>query len=217
MKSIILIAPPSAGKGTVSKLLSDKYNLPHISTGDLLRNATLVGDEQGNYIKEQIKIGKLVNDNIIIDLIEKRINESDCENGYILDGFPRNISQTKKYKEMLEENGKELGLPILLDVPFEIAKMRITGRLTCPKCGSVYNIYFEETKPKKEGICNRCKSVLTKREDDTEETFDKRYNTYLEETKKVADYYQKKEKLKIVNSNQKIDLVLREIENLIND
>lgn len=215
MKSIILIAPPSAGKGTVSKILSDKYDIPHISTGDLLRNASQVDDEQGNYIKKQIKIGKLVNDNIIIDLIEKRINENDCQNGYILDGFPRNISQTKKYEEMLDENHKELGIPIFIDVPFEIGKKRVTGRLTCLKCGSVFNIYFDDMKPKVEGICNRCKSKLSKREDDTEETFNERYNTYLNETKKVADYYKEKGLLKKVNGNQKIELVLSEIEKLI--
>lgn len=215
MKSIILIAPPSSGKGTISKFLNEKYDLPHISTGDLLRSAALNDDEQGNYIKKQMKLGKLVSDNIIIEILENRINEPDCQNGYILDGFPRNISQTKKYEKMLEENEKELGIPILIDVPFEICKKRITGRLSCPKCGSVYNIYFDETKPKTEGICDRCKTELVKREDDNEETYDQRYNTYLEETQNVVDYYRNNGELKIVNGNQKIDEVLKEVEAII--
>lgn len=215
MKSIILIAPPSSGKGTISKFLNEKYDLPHISTGDLLRSAALNDDEQGNYIKKQMKMGKLVSDNIIIDLIENRINEDDCHNGYILDGFPRNISQTKKYEKMLEENGKDLGIPILIDVPFEIAKKRITGRLSCPKCGSVFNIYFDETKPKVDNICDRCKTELVKREDDNEETYDQRYNTYLEETQQVVDYYRQNGQLKIVNGNQKINEVLNDVEEII--
>ncbi len=215
MKSIILIAPPSSGKGTISKFLNEKYDLPHISTGDLLRSAALNDDEQGNYIKNQMKLGKLVSDNIIIDILENRIKEPDCQNGYILDGFPRNISQTKKYEKMLEENGKELGIPILIDVPYEICKKRITGRLSCPNCGSVFNIYFDETKPKTDGICDRCKTTLVQRDDDNEETYDHRYNTYLEETQNVVDYYRNNGELKVVNGNQKIDEVLKEVEAII--
>ena len=191
MKSIILIATPSAGKGTISKILCEKYHLPHISTGDLLRQAVEIDDEQGNYIRQQMNLGKLVSDDIITSLIEKRINQSDCSNGYILDGFPRNIYQAKIYEQMLENMNKTFGIVILLDISCEKAKKRILGRVSCPNCGAVYNIYSEDTRPRVVGLCDICGEVLSRREDDTEEVFEERYSIYLKETKPVDDYYEK--------------------------
>lgn len=192
MKSIIFIAPPAAGKGTQSKLLCDTYHIPHISTGDLLREASLVENERGNYIKEQISSGALVNDDIILELLEERLRKNDCDNGYILDGFPRNIEQAKAYEKILEKLQKEHGIVILLEVDKELACKRISGRLSCSNCGSVYNENIEEAKPKVEGICDRCGNKLMKRLDDNIETYGARYDTYLEKTKPLIDYYKDK-------------------------
>ncbi len=217
MKNIILIAPPSAGKGTISKILSEEYHLPHISTGDLLRNAILNDDEQGNYIKKQINSGNLVSDNIIMGLIENRIMEIDCFNGYILDGFPRNLNQAKNYDKIIARNNKELGIVILLDISKEQAKKRILGRVSCPNCGSVYNLYSANIRPRVAGICDRCGTELVRRDDDNEQTFDIRFSTYLNETKPVADYYDKMGLLHKVNSNMPLSNVLEQIERIIKE
>lgn len=215
MKSIILIAPPSAGKGTISKILCEKYHLPHISTGDLLRQAVETDDEQGNYIRQQMNLGKLVSDDIIISLIEKRINQSDCSNGYILDGFPRNLYQAKIYEQMLENMNKTFGIVILLDISCEKAKKRILGRVSCPNCGAVYNIYSEDTRPRVVGICDICGEVLSIREDDTEEVFEERFATYLKETKPVADYYEKIGLLHKIDSSMDLNIVLEQVERIL--
>ena len=195
MISIIFIAPPAAGKGTQSKLLCDTYHIPHISTGDLLREASLVENERGIYIKEQISTGKLVSDDIILELLEERLRKSDCDNCYILDGFPRNIEQAQSYEKILEKLQKKIGIVILLDVDKELACKRIAGRLSCQNCGSVYNENIEEAKPKVEGICDRCGEKLVKRLDDNSKTYGARYDTYLEKTKPLIDYYKNKNML----------------------
>lgn len=217
MKNIILIAPPSAGKGTVSKILSEEYHLPHISTGDLLREAISNDDEQGNYIKKQINLGNLVSDDIIMNLIENRINDSDCYNGYILDGFPRNIKQAKSYDELIKKYQKELGIVILLDIKKEEAKKRILGRVSCPNCGAVYNLYSVNMRPRVVGICDRCGTELVRREDDNETTFDTRFSTYINETMPVVNYYNQLGILKKVDSSMPLSDVLDQIERIIKE
>lgn len=206
MESIIFIAPPAAGKGTQSKLLCDTYHIPHISTGDLLREASLVEDERGHYIKNQIDKGELVDDNVILDLIKERLEQSDCNNGYILDGFPRDLEQAIAYEKILEKLNKKLGIVIFLEVDKSLARKRILGRLSCSKCGHVYNEVIEESKPKKIGICDYCGGILEKRHDDNVETFDNRYDTYLEKTSPLIHYYQNKNVLyKVASGNNKYD------------
>lgn len=217
MKSIILIAPPSAGKGTISKILCEEYHLPHISTGDLLRSAVQNADEQGNYIRKQMNQGNLVNDDIIMTLIEKRIMTKDCSNGYILDGFPRNIKQAQNYDDFIIKNNLEMGIVILLDITKEKAKKRILGRVSCSNCGTVYNICSNDTRPRIVGICDRCGADLSRREDDTEEIFDTRFATYLNETKPVVDYYEKKGLLYKVDSSIELSKVLEQVERIIKE
>lgn len=192
MKSIIFIAPPAAGKGTQSKLVSEKYNIPHISTGDLLRNVINDDSDLSRQIKALMEKGSLVGDDIILNLLENRLKQDDCMNGYILDGFPRNTNQAVEYENLLEKLNKDLGLVILLDLDKEIAKSRIVGRLSCKKCGSVYNEMIDAMQPKKTGFCDKCDLELSKRSDDNLETFEERYNTYLKETQPLIDYYEKK-------------------------
>jgi len=168
---ITFIAPPAAGKGTLSIKVSQKWNIPHISTGDLLRN---VEDEN---VKQKLSEGKFISDNIVISLLEKRIKESDAKNGYILDGFPRNLNQAKMYETLLQKLNLNQGIVIILDLDKEMAAKRITHRKVCPNCGAIYNDMFESTKPKVKNICDNCQNNLIKRSDDNMKTFEDRYQT----------------------------------------
>lgn len=192
MKNVILIAAPAAGKGTEAARLKEQYNMVHISTGDLLRNAVSKGDERGNMINELITNGKFVSDDIVLELLKEKILEPSCENGYILDGFPRNIEQAIAYDKILGEINRDIGVVIVLDIDKEIAKSRISGRYSCSKCGKVYNINNAEMIPMNEGLCDICNIELTRRSDDNPDTYEERYNTYLEKTEPLISYYDKK-------------------------
>ncbi len=189
MKNIIFIAPPAAGKGTQSKLVSAEYNIPHISTGDLLRDEINSGSELGNKIIDDMNSGVLVSNDIIVRLLRKRISEVDCNNGYILDGFPRNVEQAKIYQDLLNELRINVGLVIYLDINKDLALSRSLSRVICSSCGASYNNNIEELKPKLEGICDKCGHALKVRDDDTEEVFLKRFDTFIAETKPLIDYY----------------------------
>lgn len=216
MKNIIFIAAPAAGKGTVSKKLVDEYGYLHISTGDLLREVIATGSELGIEIDRIISSGNLVPDDLIFRLIEERIQADDAKNGYILDGFPRNIRQAMGYEEILKRLNKELGIVIELDVPKSILRDRVVGRMLCRECSSIHNILTGEFTPIKEGICNNCGGELYKRGDDNEESFNARYATYLEKTKPLIDYYQDKGCLYKVTGT-KAPEVLKSVEVLLND
>ena len=191
MKSVILIAAPAAGKGTEAAYLKEQYNMPHISTGDMLREKAQEDSDLGRDINYKINNGIFVSDELIIEILKQRIQEEDCNNGYILDGFPRNVAQAEAYQVMLEELGKDLGVVIVLDIDKKLAASRIAGRISCPDCKEVYNTSNEEMKPKTEGICDKCGAELVKRADDNEETYMDRYNTYIEKTAPLIDFYEK--------------------------
>lgn len=213
MRDIILIATPAAGKGTQAKLLSSKYQIPHISTGDLLRAAT---GELGDIVKKTMESGALVSDDLVLKLLEERITKEDCQNGYILDGFPRNVSQAESYMKLLEKLNKPLGDVIYLDASKEVTQKRIVGRLSCPTCGAVYNDQIDESKPKKFGTCDKCNGPLSKRSDDNLETFEKRYQTFMNETYPLLNYFKNKGKLFTVGSGISKERTLSEIEKIIN-
>lgn len=215
MKSIIFIAPPAAGKGTQSSMICEKYQIPHISTGDILREAAKEPTELGAFIREQMKQGHLVSDDIILKLLKDRLQEKDCENGYILDGFPRNIEQAKEYEQILQSINKELGIVIDLEVTKDQAMKRTLGRMTCTGCGTIYNELIEESKPQQPGICDKCHQNLTKREDDNEQTFQQRFDTYIEKTKPLIEYYEQKGILYHVNSGENKYTTFKEIEKII--
>lgn len=210
--NIILIAPPAGGKGTQSELLCSKYNIAHISTGDLLRAEVENGNTE---LKKIMDTGMLVSDEIIFDLIKKRISSDDTINGYLLDGFPRNLEQAKTYNEILKDLNKDIGYVIELNIDPELAAKRISGRRSCPKCGATYNIYFDGMKPINEGICNKCNSPLTKRDDDNEDTYKTRYNTYLEKTKPLIDYYKELGVLYVVDANGTPEETFKNIEDIV--
>lgn len=202
MKNIIFLAPPAAGKGTLSEMLVDKYGYGHISTGDLLREEIKNQTEIGKQAEDLMKQGKFVSDDVIIELISNRITKPDCENGYILDGFPRTLVQAEKYDELLKELGKDLGVVIYINIDKEMAMKRACSRITCPKCGKIYNKYSNEMKPKVEGICDDCGVELTQRSDDSEETFIKRFDEYVNKTMPLFDYYKNKGVLKTIEAHE---------------
>ena len=216
MKNIILIAAPAAGKGTLSEMLVEKYNYAHISTGDLLRDAAKKGDELGNKISEILKRGELVTDEIVFQLLERRLKENDIKNGYILDGFPRTLNQAKMYDELLQKLKLDLGIVVVIDTQYETLKKRIVGRVLCKNCGSVYNTLTGVNTPKNEGICDKCGSELEKRSDDNEESFEVRFNTYKEKTAPLIDYYKEKGNLFFINGEEK-EQMLKDLEALLYD
>ncbi len=215
MKNIIFIAPPAAGKGTQSAILEKKYHLPHISTGNILREESQKDTELGRYIAEVLSNGDLVKDDITYTLLKSRLSEDDCKNGYILDGFPRNIEQAYKYDEILKELNQELGYVIKLDIPLETLEKRITGRRICPDCKTVYNLNSETEKPTQESICDKCGGRLYQRNDDNITSFKNRYELYIEKTKPLLDYYDKKGILYVIDGNDSVEEVSKKIDSVL--
>ena len=218
MKNIIFIAPPAAGKGTQSKLVSEEYNIPHISTGDLLREEIAKGTDLGKSIKEDMDKGNLVSDEVITTLLRNRITASDAKNGYILDGYPRNIAQAKIYNDLLDELHYDKGVVIFFDIDKERALKRTLSRIVCANCGSSYNLLVSELKPKKENICDRCGKELKTRTDDTEEVFIHRFDIYMNSTKELIDYYKELGLLhRIEVLDKPASVIFDEVKKVLND
>ena len=218
MKNIIFIAPPAAGKGTQAKLVSAEYNIPHISTGDLLREEMAKGSEIGISIKKDMDAGNLVSDEVITTLLKNRIIKSDCKNGFILDGYPRNLAQAKTYNNLLDELNLEKGVVIFFDIDKDIALKRTLSRVVCQNCGSSYNLLIEELKPRKENICDRCNHELKTRTDDTEEVFIHRFDTYINSTKDLIEYYQNLGLLHKIDVEEKsAETIFEEVKEILND
>ena len=215
MKSIILVAPPAAGKGTQSSLLCEKYGLVHISTGDLIREAIAKKDEMSDYLKSQIEAGKFVSDEIVLKLLGSRLQEIQGGSGYILDGFPRNLSQAIEYDRLLAEMGEKISCVIYLSIDKELAQKRIVGRISCPKCGRVYNELILENQPKVTNTCDNCGVSLEKRSDDNAETFGVRFETYMEQTAPLINYYKEQNILYEVDSTLPTNDVFAQIESIV--
>ena len=216
MKNIIFIAPPAAGKGTISSMICSKYNIPHISTGDLLRNEIANGTKIGLQIKEGMSRGEFVTDELITKLLRKRLSSKDIKKGYVLDGYPRNIAQASNYDKLLKELEFDEGVVIFLDIDKDTALKRIKSRMVCPKCGMSYNLSSPDLSPVREGLCDSCSSVLTIRTDDTEETFISRFDTYMKETYPLIEYYQSKNNLvKIEVKDKTPDEIFNEVGKVI--
>lgn len=211
MKNIIFIAPPAAGKGTQSDLLVSRYGYVHISTGDLLRAEVASGSELGLQLKELMSAGKLVSSEIVNSLLTKALSETDKP--IILDGYPRNMEQVPCLEEILNKIGKSIDVVINLEVPYDLLVQRATGRLSCQKCSHTFNKYF--AKPKVDGICDVCGGELISRSDDNEETFKVRYETYLDNTKPLLDYYKDKGLLVNIDKISNPEETFTEIEKVI--
>lgn len=215
MKNIMFIAPPAAGKGTQAELIVEKYHIPHISTGDILREISKEDSEMGEYVRETLASGQLVKDEITYQLIEDRLKKDDCKNGYIIDGFPRNIDQAYEYDKILERLGYDVGNVILLKIDKKVLEKRITGRRICESCGAIYNINDPKQTPKEESVCDSCGGKLYQRSDDNLESFQTRYQTYEEKTSPIIEHYRKKNVLKEVNGDDTIENIFKQVEKII--
>lgn len=193
---LVLLGAPGSGKGTQAKLLVDKLNIPQISTGDLLRAAVEAQTPLGRQAKAIMDAGQLVPNDLVLGLIRERLNNPDCRNGFILDGFPRNLEQAEELDRLLDSLSMPIQKSILIDVDFDILMQRLTGRLTCEDCGAVYNIFTNP--PTMEDECDKCGGNLHHRSDDNEETIGKRLRVYETQTQPVADYYRQQGKLSVI-------------------
>ncbi|MEI6730320.1 MAG: adenylate kinase [Pseudomonadota bacterium] len=212
--NLILLGPPGAGKGTQAEFLQSKLSIPKLSTGDMLRAAVKAGTEIGKQADEVMKAGQLVSDDIMIRLISYRISQEDCENGFILDGFPRTIAQAQALDNMLADMNKPLSFVIELTVNDEVLIERIAGRFSCAKCGTGYHDIFKPTA--QAGVCDICESSdFTRRKDDTRETVASRLAAYHSQTAPLLPYYEAKGILKSVDGMADIDEVTLEINQII--
>ncbi|MEF9938577.1 MAG: adenylate kinase [Clostridium sp.] len=206
---IIMLGAPGAGKGTQAKKIAEKYQIPHISTGDIFRANIKKGTELGMKAKEFMDQGLLVPDEVTIGMLLDRIHMADCENGYVLDGFPRTIPQAESLTKALSEIGEKIDYAIDVDVPDENIINRMSGRRACLTCGATYHMLFAP--PKKAGICDVCGSTLVLRDDDKPETVQKRLSVYHEQTQPLIAYYKKAGVLVSVDGTQAMDAVFQSI------
>ena len=207
--NIIMLGAPGAGKGTQAKKIAAKYGIPHISTGDIFRANIKNGTELGKKAKTYMDQGLLVPDELVVDLVVDRVNQDDCTNGYVLDGFPRTIPQAEALTEALEKMGQKVDFAIDVNVPDENIVKRMGGRRACVTCGATYHMVYAPTK--KEGICDTCGGELILRDDDNPETVQKRLNVYHDQTQPLIDYYTSQGILRTVDGTVDIDDVFRAI------
>ncbi len=210
---LLLIGPPGSGKGTQAKYLVEYFSIPQVSTGDMLRenvhNRTLLGKEAQKFMTD----GKLIPDSVILDMMEKRLNERDCSNGYILDGFPRTIYQAEGLDNLLDGMNKKLDYVIIIVVPDNLIITRLSNRRSCKGCGQVYNLIFDP--PAKAGKCNECNEELYLREDDNPTTIQERLTVFHQQTEPVIKYYSNQGIAQVINSKGSIDEIRTEILNNI--
>lgn len=205
----ILLGPPGAGKGTHAKILSELHQVPHISTGDLLRSQIQEGSPLGKRAKTFIDKGQLVPDELVVEMVRARLESSDARNGFILDGFPRTVEQAKALDEML--TGRQIGINLVLEfnTSERVIVERLSGRRTCTKCGANYHI--RNIPPAHDGICDACGHALAQRKDDKPETIRKRLNVYRDETTPLIQFYEKRGLLRVVNGDLEIEPLQEEL------
>ena len=211
---IVMLGAPGAGKGTQAKMIAGRYEIPHISTGDIFRANIKEGTELGRKAKAYMDQGLLVPDELTLELIMDRFAKDDCANGYVLDGFPRTIAQAEALTASLSAAGDALDFAIDVDVPDSAIVERMSGRRACVACGGTYHILFNA--PKKAGICDLCGGELSIRKDDEPETVQKRLNVYHEQTQPLIDYYTKGGILKSVDGTQDVNKVFEDIKDILN-
>jgi adenylate kinase len=209
MMNLVLLGPPGAGKGTQAARIVEKYAIPHISTGDIFRKNIKEGTELGKKAQEYMNKGELVPDSLVIEIALDRLNEDDCKVGFLLDGFPRTVEQAEALDAYLADKGQQVDKVLDMDVKKEILMERLTGRRVCKDCGATYNVVGMP--PKKEGVCDVCGGELVIRKDDTPETVKNRLQVFHAETEALKDFYAALGRLKLVEGNQDIDDVTREI------
>lgn len=207
-KELVFLGPPASGKGTQTSRLSKELNFPHVDTGSLLRKAMADGTPDGVTAKSYVEKGELVPIEIVASIIKTRLYESDCANGFILDGFPRSTEQARILELILQEidAGKDVDFRVIyFDIDQQLLLERIIYRRSCPKCGKIYNL--KSLKPKQEGFCDDCGAELTQRKDDTEEIAKSRFKTYFDETEPLIDFYEQKGSLIKLDANGEVEEV----------
>ena len=206
---IVMLGAPGAGKGTQAIKIADKYDIPHISTGDIFRANIKGGTELGQKAKSYIDKGELVPDEVTIGMLLDRIAQDDCKNGYVLDGFPRTIPQAESLTESLKSQGDRIDFALNIDVPDEAIIKRMSGRRACPKCGATYHIVYAA--PKTENICDKCGTELIIRSDDKPETVKDRLNVYHQQTEPLIAYYKTAGVLREVDGTQELPKVFEDV------
>lgn len=206
---IVLLGPPGAGKGTQAKSISNRYSIPHISTGDIFRKNISENTPLGIEAKSYMDNGQLVPDEVTINMVKDRLQQDDCKNGYLLDGFPRTVHQAEALDNFLTEREESIDTALLIEVPKEFILERMTGRRVCPSCGASYHIKFNP--PTNDGKCDLCGSDVIQRKDDTEETVKERLDVYENQTQPLIDFYKNKKQLSVVDGTQAIHEVFESI------
>ena len=208
--NILIMGPAGAGKGTMSELILKEYDIPHISTGDMLRENVRNNTELGKMAKSYMEAGKLVPDDVINAMVEDRLQQPDCQKGYLLDGFPRTLVQAETFSDIADRIGKPVECVIALEVDFEILKDRITGRRICSKCGAIYHVKGHPSKV--EGVCDECGGELIQRKDDTVEQLKVRMDEYDSSTAPVIAFYDKLGVVSRIDGAQPREQVFAEIQ-----
>ena len=206
---IVLLGPPGAGKGTQAKSISNRYSIPHISTGDIFRKNISEGTPLGIEAKSYIDKGQLVPDEVTINMVKDRLTWEDCKNGYLLDGFPRTVAQAEALEGFLADRNEKLDTALSIEVPSSFILERMTGRRVCPSCGASYHVKFNP--PTKAGVCDVCGSDIVQRKDDTEETVSERLEVYERQTQPLIDFYNNKNLLSTVDGTKAINEVFESI------
>lgn len=206
---VILLGPPGAGKGTQAKQISNKYNIPHISTGDIFRKNISQKTALGIKAKQYLDSGLLVPDELTINIVKDRLEQEDCNNGFLLDGFPRTVQQAEALDSFLAGKNDKIDTALLIDVPKKSILERMTGRRVCPSCGASYHVVYNPTKV--DGKCDVCGSAVIQRKDDTEETVKERLDVYEKQTEPLVEYYKSRNVLSAVDGSKNIDVVFEDI------
>jgi len=205
---IILLGPPGAGKGTQAKSISNRYSIPHISTGDIFRKNISENTHLGIEAKKYIDEGQLVPDEVTINMVKDRLQNDDCKSGYLIDGFPRTVSQAEALEQFINDRGESLDTALLIYVPMDFILERMTGRRVCPSCGASYHVKFN---PALDGKCELCGTDVVQRKDDTAETVKERLDVYERQTQPLIDYYEKKSLLSQVDGTKAINEVFESV------
>lgn len=213
--NLILLGPPGAGKGTQAAKIIEKYEIPHISTGDIFRENIKEGTPLGKKAQEYMNRGELVPDSLVIEIATDRLTKDDCKEGFLLDGFPRTVEQAEALDKFLAEDGKKVDHVLNIDVEADILMKRLTGRRVCKGCGATFHI--TNIPPKVEGVCDVCGEELYQRDDDTEETVANRIEVYNSQTKPLIDYYEKSGNISHLDGSVDPDELLAEIVKILGD
>ena len=213
--NLIIIGPPGSGKGTQGKLIAERYHIPQISTGDILREAVRNGSDLGLKAKASMVRGELVPDEVVIGIIEDRLMQRDCGMGFLLDGFPRTVAQAEALERMLGKRGLAIDHVINIEIEAKELIRRLRGRRTCSRCGAMYHLLFNS--PKKEGVCDKCGGSLYQRDDDKEETIRSRIDVYSQQTGPVIQYYASNGLIRSINGVGHIDDIFYRILEVIED